>query len=94
MVTNTLYTDLYSLVLDVSSPSSKQLIQPASPSFPHSKLAAIQVQAATSAEKGDSGSHKEGSISESITNPFHTVFSILIQHQIEMLRAELIVRST
>lgn len=77
------HADLYSFVFNVSSSSSKQLAQPAGQSIPPSKLAAIQAQAATSSEKGDTGSHKEGSSgssprSEGTWSPFHIIFSILI----------------
>lgn len=48
-------------VLDVSYSRSKQLIQPAGQSIPPAKLASIQAQVATSSDKGDAGSHKEGS---------------------------------
>jgi len=40
---------------------SKQLTQPAGQSIPPAKLASIQAQVATSSDKGDAGSHKEGS---------------------------------
>lgn len=77
-MSSTLHADLRFLVLDVSSSSSKQLNQPASQSIPPSKLAAIQAQAATSSEKGDTGSHKEGSSgssprSEGTSSLFHCI---------------------
>ncbi|KAF7974063.1 hypothetical protein HWV62_13471 [Athelia sp. TMB] len=40
---------------------SKQLVQPSGQSIPPAKLAAIQAQTAASSDKGDTGSHKDGS---------------------------------
>lgn len=68
---------------DVSPASSKQLTQPSSQAVPPAKLATIQSQAGTAAQKEDTFSHKEGSSGSSPRSegaPLLVIFLSLATH--------------